>query len=866
MTRVESQVTRQALLVVGDTMETDPPPEKLELFTEDGLAVDVGKDRTRARWRGEWVPVPTAPYEQNDFVMHDDKLYILSDIDLYDGTSAPPAAGWAIMTISAGMQFFGEWAPGGYKKQSVVTRDNKLWASNVEIVDAEFEFVDSAWDSQYGGSETISIPVPDATLVGDIMIWAGHQGHYAKRSRPADYLDWELLSSDGINNDGFPPGHTELYAKVATEDDLGTNKVCTENVGENGTCQLLVFRNSGMPVAAEVDLQKSQVDSLPTTLTVTPGTDPAETQAGDTVVRIFIATAQNFAIDSGNHPVFSAGSDSQDELVFDIHQIFGAGSYWADAGASSLSSFSWTSGEHKYAIRYSVRLPSPTGFNLDQWTQIGLIAAAGIEGSLPSGGSTGEILAKDTSDDYDVGWIAPPSDLPVGGASGYLLAKASGADGDVTWVAAPGPGSGLIPVGGLTGQALKKSSGSDYATAWATTHEVPAGGSSGDFLSKSSGSDYALAWATPTAGGGYKGDWAIGTTYPAGSVVRYNGELWGTLSSIITVAPDAVAGSNIGSAVRGIQGKDIDRLDDGVLYTKTFTVDTPLSSGGLRSIPLMVDFVGSNANMTLTFANRADSTIKLWVDANAGAVDGIGDLVQGSSGSRTIRWGTFFGGSDPHMLLLEGNDTDILGEVDVTISGADTVAPPSFTPNPWLRLTYHTRPIISALPSSPFDGQVIAYQNAAMATLGVVWELRYRAAASGSYKWEFMGGGSLYLYDSAQYNATQSSYGYAGTGQLVVPLAGDYEVSMSAGITTDNATANTEVWCGIGVGGSVSAAAEVNKFMQSSPQYAITYHAFSGRVLTGLAAAAVVRPMFKSSTGLAYIEKPRITMRPVRVG
>lgn len=109
MVRVESQVTRQALLVVGDGMETNPLPEKLELYTEDGQAVDVGKDRTRARWRGTWSAAPDAPYEQNDFVMHDEKLYILDDIEAYDGVAPPPAAGWAIMTISGGMKWLGEW-------------------------------------------------------------------------------------------------------------------------------------------------------------------------------------------------------------------------------------------------------------------------------------------------------------------------------------------------------------------------------------------------------------------------------------------------------------------------------------------------------------------------------------------------------------------------------------------------------------------------------------------------------------------------------------------------------------------------------------------------------------------------------------
>src|SRR4029077_6354783 len=47
-------------------------------------------------------------------------------------------------------------------------------------------------------------------------------------------------------------------------------------------------------------------------------------------------------------------------------------------------------------------------------------------------------------------------------------------------------------------------------------------------------------------------------------------------------------------------------------------------------------------------------------------------------------------------------------------------------------------PLVTSLPGSPVDGQECYYQ--ADATAGIVWHLRYRAAATGPYKWEYLGG------------------------------------------------------------------------------------------------------------------------------
>lgn len=53
---------------------------------------------------------------------------------------------------------------------------------------------------------------------------------------------------------------------------------------------------------------------------------------------------------------------------------------------------------------------------------------------LPTGGTAGYVLTKDTVTDFDVSWSPP---LPTGGATGYRLVKKSSTNFDVQWSAEP---------------------------------------------------------------------------------------------------------------------------------------------------------------------------------------------------------------------------------------------------------------------------------------------------------------------------------------------------------------------------------------------------------------------------------------------
>ena len=55
------------------------------------------------------------------------------------------------------------------------------------------------------------------------------------------------------------------------------------------------------------------------------------------------------------------------------------------------------------------------------------------------------------------------------------------------------PGVG-VPTGGTTGQVLKKASSTDYDTEWGSVEALPTGGTTGQVLSKTSNSDYDVGW------------------------------------------------------------------------------------------------------------------------------------------------------------------------------------------------------------------------------------------------------------------------------------------------------------------------------------------------------------------------------------
>lgn len=92
---------------------------------------------------------------------------------------------------------------------------------------------------------------------------------------------------------------------------------------------------------------------------------------------------------------------------------------------------------------------------------------------------------------------------------------------------------------------------------------------------------------------------------------------------------------------------------------------------------------------------------------------------------------------------------------------------------------------VTTLPSSPVDGQEVYYQSTTaggggtntMADVGAVWHLRYRAASSSAYKWEFVGGTSISHSAPGGTTGAGGTFAALASGSapvIVLPVAGDY--------------------------------------------------------------------------------------------
>jgi hypothetical protein len=73
--------------------------------------------------------------------------------------------------------------------------------------------------------------------------------------------------------------------------------------------------------------------------------------------------------------------------------------------------------------------------------------------STPSGGTTGQVLTKNSASDYDVAWVAPQQvgGVPTGGSTGQVLTKNSNTSYDTAWVTpttdAPIPNTSVTGIG-----------------------------------------------------------------------------------------------------------------------------------------------------------------------------------------------------------------------------------------------------------------------------------------------------------------------------------------------------------------------------------------------------------------------------------
>ena len=173
--------------------------------------------------------------------------------------------------------------------------------------------------------------------------------------------------------------------------------------------------------------------------------------------------------------------------------------------------------------------------------------------------------------------------------------------------------------------------------------------------------------------------------------------------------------------------------------------------------------------------------------------------------------------------------------------------------------------LVSALPGSPVDAQEVYF--AADATNGLIWHLRYRAAAAGSYKWEFLGGPPLFAQVNVGPPGTYEATNTAGYGELAtsgptltLPLAGDYMVGIGARTSTVSGFALMSYSVG---GGSPSD----DDALWGGENTGMLVSAYTERRKNGLGTTTLsARYRTYATPNLAYFGARLIRALPVRVG
>jgi hypothetical protein len=176
-------------------------------------------------------------------------------------------------------------------------------------------------------------------------------------------------------------------------------------------------------------------------------------------------------------------------------------------------------------------------------------------------------------------------------------------------------------------------------------------------------------------------------------------------------------------------------------------------------------------------------------------------------------------------------------------------------------------PLVTSLPTQPYDGQVVDYL--ADSTNGVVWRFRYRAAEAGSYKWYFVGGPPMFNEVTANESMASTSYGNLGTTgpSLTVPLAGDYDVEIAS--RTHSGSASTSVYHSYAIGGTGASDNDaIDPYTSTSDgtSYASRIESRRRRK-TALAASTALVSKYRTAAGTTTFWTNRsMKITPVRVG
>lgn len=178
-----------------------------------------------------------------------------------------------------------------------------------------------------------------------------------------------------------------------------------------------------------------------------------------------------------------------------------------------------------------------------------------------------------------------PHEIPSGGTTGQALRKESNGNYIVEW-----DDVHEVPNGGTTGQALKKNSNTDYDASWSDTHEIPNGGNDGNILVKDGAAPFEAMWTdTPQQMGSLatinKTQWAEPTNgYKQGEYFVHNGQLYKATTDISqwqTLIPGTNTTVPSGGGLNDVQSSLLNTAKGRADVLYDLGSGTPFTSGSL---------------------------------------------------------------------------------------------------------------------------------------------------------------------------------------------------------------------------------------------------------------------------------------------
>jgi len=180
-------------------------------------------------------------------------------------------------------------------------------------------------------------------------------------------------------------------------------------------------------------------------------------------------------------------------------------------------------------------------------------------------------------------------------------------------------------------------------------------------------------------------------------------------------------------------------------------------------------------------------------------------------------------------------------------------------------------PLVTALPSSPIDGQECYFQAIYNAGAdSVTWHLRYRASSGYTYKWEVVGGSPIAIEVAATETTSSGTYVALATSgpSITLPVAGDWIISQGFEGYIDSTGGLWGIYMSYDIGATAAVDADnVVVGGGASQSGASQPMAFRARSKNGLGAVALVSK-YKAYPGgtTGHFQKRSMSAMPVRVG